>query len=39
MRRRPLWFLAGAVVMIGLVIGVWQVNANASAPREAPEAE
>ena len=39
LRRRPLWFLAGAVVVIGLVIGVWQVNANASAPRDAPEAE
>jgi hypothetical protein len=38
-RRWPLWFLAGAVVVIGLVIGVWQVNANASAPHEAPEAE
>src|SRR5512135_1561097 len=39
-RHRPIWIVLGAVVVIGLVgIGVWQVNANASAPREAPEAE
>ncbi len=39
-RRRRIWLLFGALVLMGLiVIGIWQVSASASAPREAPEAQ
>jgi hypothetical protein len=37
--RRPIWLLLIVVIISLIAIGVWQASVDASAPREAPEAD